>query len=224
VRRAVILLATVIVISTGSTTGGAAAPSRAQQATPTSDKDVPAAEECLVTPRTANQVASALGTPAVVEATPLAPSVASEAALPQGTATDAATTEAVAKTAREFLACVNAGDNFRSLALVSDTFLRRQLGGAIPTSDQLAALRSQLEGAAAASPVPLARDKQGALVEVRDARMLPDGRVGAVVVVDSAVGAPSQESALFLFSKGGTRWLVDEIIVVKPDAEATPAS
>ena len=223
-RRTIISLATLVVVVIGAIASGVVAPARAQQATPTNGKDVPSAAECQVTPRTASEVVASFGTPAVPEATPSVPSVKSEAELPQGTATDAATTAAVTKTAREFLACVNAGDNFRSLALVSDTFLRRQLQGAIPTADQLAALRVQLEGAAAASPVPLAREKQGALVEVRDARTLPDGRVGAVVVVDAAVGPLARNSALFLFSKQEERWLIDEIIVVEPSGGATPAA
>ena len=216
------MLAVLVAALSGALTLAPVSAAPAQQATPVGSPSVPTPEECQVAPRKASDLVSAFATPAVA-ATPLPAAVASEAELPQGVPADEATAAALQDTARQFLACVNAGDNFRSLALVTDDFLRAQLGGAVPTAEQLAALQAQLEGAAAASPVALAREQQGALVEVRDARMLTDGRAAAVVVVSSPAANQTQQSALFVFAKPADRWLIDQIIVVAQSPAGTPA-
>lgn len=192
----------------------------AQEAIPPTGRDVPGPDECIVAPRGAAALVSILATPTA--ATPEAPPRTSEADLRQGESVDEATTDAVSATTRLFVACINAGDTFRSLAVVTDTFLRAQLGGLTPTAEQLAALEAQLAAAVAASPVALDAANQGALVEVGDARRLPDGRVGArAVVAAAATGAPP-DTAIFVFLEVEDRWLIDDIVPITESSAATP--
>lgn len=217
--RSIVLVAPLAAAIGSALLGGTPQRALAQDATPPTSLDVPAPSECQVVPRDAAALVSILATPPA--ATPEAPGAASAADLLQGEAVDEATRTAIADTTRQFVACINAGDRFRSLAVVSDAFLRQQLGGLTPTEDQLAALESQLAAAAAASPVALEAASQGGLVEVGEARRLPDGRVGAVVVV-AAAGAGTPSEAVFLFLESDGRWVVDEVAPVTASPEATP--
>lgn len=216
--RRVLTVGTILV----ATVSAAAVPSAAQEGTPEIILDVPRPEECRVTPLTADALVSVLATPAA--GTPEAAPPSTERDLPAGEPVDPATLTGVTETTRQFIACINAGDTFRSLAVVTEDFLRLQLGGVTPTQEQLSELETQLTTAAAASPVALEAANQGGLVAVRDPRRLPDGRVGAVVVVEAAgVDAPP-DTAFFLFLERDGRWLIDEIVSVAGEASATPAA
>lgn len=211
------LLGTMVLSATSVAVGH---PALAQEATPTAVLDVPRPEECQVTPRESDALVSALGTPGA--ATPAAPTAALESELPQGDPVDDATVTAVTETTRQFVACINAGDTFRSLAVVTDDFLRQQLGGLTPSVEELAELEAQLAAAAAASPVALDGPNQGGLVAVRDARRLPNGRVGALVMVEAAGLDAPPDTAFFLFVETDGRWLIDDIVTLADDAGATP--
>ena len=188
----------------------------AQEATPIAARDVPSASECRVAARPLDAF-QALATPVPDQPEPTLPSGA-PMELPAGEPLDEATLAAVSTTAREVIACSNAGERLRALALFSDNFLRQSFGqlGVFPPE-----LYQRL-----ATPQPLAVEQQVALVEVRDGRLLPDGRVGLVVVVDDPA-APSGErrSASFLyFVFQGDRWLIDGAIEnIAPGAAETPA-
>lgn len=195
-------------------------PASAQEATPNSALDVPRPDECRVTPREPNALVTVLGTPTA--AAPQAPIAPVESELPAGNPADEATLAAVTETTRQFVACINAGDTFRSLAVVTDDFLRRQLGGRTPTEEQLAELESQLTAAAAASPVALDGANRGGLVAIRDARRLPDGRVGALVVVEAAGLDAPPATAFFSFVETEGQWLIDDIVSLADGPAATP--
>lgn len=201
--------------------GGGAPRTLGQDATPSAPLDVPAPEECRVAPRDAATLVSILATPSA--ATPEPPVEPSVTDLPQGEPVDEATLTAVSETARQFVACINAGDTFRSLSLVSDAFLRQQLGGVTPTREQLAALEEQLAAAAVASPVALEAASQGGIIEVGDARRLEDGRIGAVVVVAAAGAATPSDEALFVFLETDEGLVVDAVVPLTPSPAGTPA-
>jgi hypothetical protein len=93
--------------------------------------------------------------------------------LPPGEPADAATTAAVTATLRLFVACANAGDVARMYALVTDEFLRQSVGNQPLTE----AVTDYL----AATPTPRPPATRTTLVAVREVRLLPDGRVGALV-------------------------------------------
>jgi hypothetical protein len=138
--------------------------------------------------------------------------VASEDELPTGEPADAATAAAVEAVVRELVACNNANDFIRELSLVSDNLLRAFLPDGMP--------EAELATAAATQPTPRAEDDRTVILAIRDARVFPDGRVGVVVVSDSAdygdYEDPGTSFVIFVETEG--RWLVDAGITVDPEA------
>ena len=139
-----------------------------------------------------------------------------------GEPVDEATRADIAATARELVACSNAGDILRRLALYSDDRLRF----AYPDGPTRA-----LE-MIAESPLPLSLAERVALVDVDDVRRLEDGRVGARVTVDNpashshdpqaAAAASQQEVARLIFVQEAGRWRVDETRREDMQTNATP--
>jgi copper transport protein len=198
---------------------------RSLQQTALLARDAPGAEQCTVQPRTLQEIADLAKLPAPAE-----PPNATEAE--SGKPADAATAQAIAATARELVACSNAGDILRRLGLYSDERLRF----AYPDGPTKA-----LE-AIAKTPLPLGLADRVALVSVEDVRQLPDGRVSARVIVDNpanhshspnAVNVSTQEAARLIFVQEDGQWRVDEtrteVItgnappIASPSGSATPA-
>jgi hypothetical protein len=105
----------------------------------------------------------------------------------------------ISATWRQFVACINAGDQARMFALFSDDMVRRQLVVDIAfgvTEDALFAFL-------AATPVPLP-DPSVPVVPFDDARVLPDGRVAVVGPGELGRGD------VRIFVKEGDRWLIDD--------------
>jgi copper transport protein len=187
---------------------------RSLQQTALAARDAPGPEECAVTPRTLEEFETLAQGPAPEE-----PPDASETG---GDPVDDATRAAVAATARELVACSNAGDILRRLALYSDDRLRV----AYPDGPTRA-----LE-MIAKSPLPLAETEQVALVSVEDVRHMADGRVSARVTVDNpashshdpqtAATASQQEVARLIFIQEAGRWRVDETRREDTITNATP--
>jgi hypothetical protein len=192
---------------------GAAASPAAAAAEPAASPTAAAAEPtCAVAPRTADEVVALLfpdGTPAAG-----ATSAATvEVGLPLGAPADPATAAAVEATVREFVACVNAGEFGRFLALLSDAFLVRELADPGLTADDWRA-------ALGLPPELLASEAPIRVVAVTDVSVAPDGRVVAVVVADDPTGPPeAPESSLFYFVQVGDRWLVDGAVDFTEEAE-----
>ena len=165
-------------------------------------RDAPGAEQCTVQPRTLQEIADLAKQPAPAE-----PPNATEA--DSGAPADTATRDAIVATARELVACSNAGDILRRLGLYSDNRLRF----AYPDGPTKA-----LE-AIAETPLPLGLPDRVALVSVEDVRRLTDGRVSARVTVDNpanhshdpkAVNVSTQEAARLIFVQEDGQWRVDE--------------
>jgi hypothetical protein len=141
-----------------------------------------------------------------------------------GEPADEATRAAITATARELVACSNAGDILRRLALYSDERLRF----AYPDGPTRA-----LE-MIAKSPLPLAEAERVALVRVEDVQQLTDGRVSARVTVDNpashshdpqtAATASQQEVARLIFIQESGRWRVDETRSEDTQSNATPTA
>ena len=148
------------------------APVSARQATPGPLPTIPAADECQVAPMTIDAVLAAW--PA---GTPVPPTdIASEDQLPQGTPADAPTSAAVTAFEREYLACYNTAQWLRIVALFTNNALS-SFSGNFADEGELAAFL-----ATAGTPVADAGSAvKIVLVVVRDVRVLPDGRVGAIV-------------------------------------------
>ena len=182
----------------------------AQVSTP----EVPDPALCRTEPRPQAELLPLLsGTPAAAPAaTDLPASVTAEAQLPSGTPADAATVAAITATARELIACNNAGDFGRVFAFYTDEFIRRAFGGD-PTA------REQVPALLATPAAPLPPEARTTLLAVRDVRVLADGRVGAIMEdVD-----PRQKVTVFLiFAQVGDRWLVDGQIDIATEGTPVP--
>jgi len=164
---------------------------------------------CSVTPRNAAELAAlaTLPTPDPTDNPDGGPDGRNgllEQDLPAGDPVDAATLAAITEVERQFAACYNAGDLPRLLTVMSDeiaTLLLADVGDSGLTL--------------AATPTPLNPDEFIALFPLRDARLLPDGRVGAIV--DWATGSePTRRSEsnfhIYVWLDGA--WLLDEEISI----------
>jgi hypothetical protein len=172
----------------------AAGPAAAQEPTPAARP--PAA--CRVAPRPSEELAAI-----VAAASPVAEFRSVDAAddLPQGEPADAETAAAISDAAREYAGCLNAADYPRLLALMTERSVRnfvQQWGG---LADFLA--RTGTPSADAGGTQVIER------VVVSWVRVLPDGRVGAVVEWQGEdVGEANFE--IFVWDDG--RWRLDDEI------------
>jgi hypothetical protein len=139
-------------------------------------------------------------------------SVQSEAELPQGSPADEETAAALTTTFHEFIACFDAGQYARAFALATDNAI-----GAFgpdqsnPDEDTPEEVRAFLEAQLAGTPVSddggTPSDQPTVVSEARDARLLEDGRAGAVF--------ESEGDVLFvIFAQEDDTWLVDALINV----------
>jgi hypothetical protein len=131
---------------------------------------------------------------------------------------DDGTVTAVTATINELMACTNAVDTMRRLALFTDGYLGEVFASGI--SPEFVASADQ-------EPVARPEGERIALVGIRDIELLDDGRVIATVeTVDdlnqdhlhpSSTGDTSGEDpistvAQLVFAPSGDRWLIDDII------------
>ncbi|HEY7034760.1 MAG TPA: hypothetical protein VH482_25700 [Thermomicrobiales bacterium] len=180
-----------------------------QEATPVA---VPASD-CTVEARTLAALTEIVTAEDIANATPVAePGPYTK---PNGTPADAETVAGVTATIRQLVACVNAGDFLRFLALFSDDALRHysaSLGLPLDPNDELL------------TPDPSIND-QIALGPIADVVVLPDGRVSALAHLPSQSGgtdAGSEDVDLqLIFVHQGDRWLIDELFPVVPQQAGT---
>lgn len=192
-------------------------------ATPVPLPHTPDPSACRVAMPEPASLVAAIATPRGDE--PGLPEVVQDAAtLPQGEPAEAAVAAEVTATVGEFLACLNAGEAIRVYALVSDRFLRTRVVPNLPTQDALAALEEGFAVGVAASPVPQPEGARTTLVDVRDVRVLPDGAIGAVVVVENPTAEPPRDTSFFVLAREGDRLLIDAIVGIVPDPLATPTN
>ncbi len=202
----------------GLVTGGGGR-TTAQETTPVTAPEVPDSALCQVPPRDeAALLALLTGTPvagtemAGTPAPDLPVSVSSEEQLPAGAPADAATIAGITTTARELIACNNAGDLSRVFALYTDARIRTAFGG-----DPAAA--TEVVARFATPPAALPVEARTTLLAIRGIRLLSDGRAGAVIVDED----PARTTVVFLvFAQVGDRWLVDGQIVIENGAAGTP--
>jgi hypothetical protein len=172
----------------------------AQGGSPVPGLDIPSPAECTVQPRSADELRALFRE---VAATPVLDSpVASPtpAVAPTGAPADEQTVAAVNATWRQYIACINRGDQARMFALVSDDMVRRQFVVDIAFGVTEDALFAYLSG----TPVPIPPDQSAPFIPLEDVRVLNDGRV--------AVTGPGENGRgdVRIFIKEGDRWLLDD--------------
>jgi hypothetical protein len=156
------------------------------------------AEECIVAPRTRQEIAALLANPDT--ATPVATTAGQT--LPPGEPIAAETAVAMEQVVRTWLACQNAGEPLRAWSLFSDRYLFRLLSR-----------QGGLSGEAyreLATPAPVA-DEAAVVLAIEGERLLPDGRLGATVTL-SYPSVPMPKRFFFYFTQGGGRLLIDGIL------------
>lgn len=195
------------------------APVAAQETTPVAVPVTPDPAACRSEPRTIDELYALLGTP-VPTASDTELSVSTPAAgpapvsLPAGEPADSATVGAITATIVEAYACFNAGDYLRAFALYSDEALQR-FAEQGPFTKDIAAFFL-------ATPEAFPEDFRSSVLAVRDVRVLPDGRVGALVDTDDPTSLPEGTDVDFVvFVEQGDRYLIDEEIT---DLEGSPAA
>src|SRR5829696_738934 len=187
---------------------------RSLQQTALLARDAPGQDECTVAPRALEEFDALAQTPAPGE--PL------DATETGGEPADEARRAAITATARELVACSNAGDILRRLALYSDDRLRVSYPDGPTRALEMIAK----------SPLPLSQAERVALVSVDDVRQLADDRVSALVTVDNpashshdpqtAATASQQEVARLIFIQEAGRWRIDETLREDTQSNATP--
>jgi hypothetical protein len=171
------------------------------------------AAACTVEPRSLEYLAALLkAAPGLIRSGMQGTPVATPTLPERGSPADAATVGLVTATAREAVACHNAGNFPRLSALYSDHYLVAAWGGAAGAnlSDEEIAARIEM----LATPIPVPEEHQLALVAVEDVRVLPDSRVLATVI-------NSHGQSRTIFIKSGDRYLIEWAYAL-PD-EGTPA-
>lgn len=177
-------------------------------------RNAPGPEACTVTPRTLDEIA-ALAQTAAPQEPPNATEVDGKPATPEEIA-------GITSTVEEMVACSNAGDILRRLAVYSDD----RIHFAYPDGPTAA-----LE-AMAADPIPVQPYERVAITAIENVTTLPDGRVSARVVVDNPAAhshdpnvsqaAIQQEAARLIFVQEDGRWRVDETRREDPQTRGTP--
>ncbi len=173
----------------------------AQDATPAGG-EAPAPADCQVAPRSLASLQALAATP--VPTATVAPASPTPFAMPAGLLADEATRKAITATIHELVACINAGDLPRALALYSDRLVGRILPNLGPLTE------TSYNGAATPQPVPT-KDRT-VLIEFRDILILPDRRVAALVVGDDPTNPEPASATLFYLVKVGDRWVVDDFV------------
>lgn len=158
-------------------------------------------------------------------ATPVAGAATGEAtptAIAAGTPADEATVQGVSQTVRGIIACLNSGDSFTILTLVSDDYLRREFSGAgatDPVSSELEPFVNAMRGCQTCQVQPRPEEERIAVV-VGDVASIDEATAVAVVEIMTAdLGTGTFQGILI---KVGDRWVVDRIITLHPGTERTP--
>jgi copper transport protein len=195
---------------------------RSLQDTALANRDAPGPENCTVAPRTIKSL-EALADPSLA-ATPGGVTIDTAVSegpveIPTGQPADQQTVAEINAAVHELVACSNARDPLRRLALFTDDYLRP--GFALGPTD--AFTRS-----VATPAVPLPVQTRLAIVSITDVQVLADGRVRATLAVDNPTthrhgpngeeltGQQMIEVATFIYERVGDRWLIDELLDAPP--------
>jgi hypothetical protein len=168
--------------------------------------------ECLIEPRPVEDfIALTEATPGVLQSEMQGIAVATPIMPSGGIPADPAIVAAVTETVKESTACLNAGDIPRYTALYTDAAFVLAYGGGSITDPEV--FEQQLDSLA--TPRPLPPTERIEIPAVSDVRVLPDGRVTAIL---SSKG----ESDLSVFSESGGRYLFDWSYILPGAATPTP--
>ncbi|MEA2597472.1 MAG: hypothetical protein QOF01_3941 [Thermomicrobiales bacterium] len=207
-RRIAVMLAVLLVVIAQS------AVASAQDGAAASLPVVPDPSECRITPRPAEEARKLMGAldEQAGEAGGNDDSETDRQPYPSQPhrAADPVVSPGIVATARELIACINAGDFNRQIALYTDALL---LSGGLDPDD----LDDPVD--------PLPSERLVMLLDVTYAREFPDGRVGAIVILDDPIAESPAEPLFLVFQFASDRWLIDDFGVFgSTTTVATPAT
>lgn len=161
--------------------------------------------ECSVAPRPEADFRALLATPALATPAPTADYAATATAFvpPSGAPASPEVVASLTQTASQLVACRNAGDPARCYALFTDAAIRRLVAEGLPAARILRSL--------AFEPQDIQPRFVQTFVEVEQALVLDDGRLGAYIIVADAAGATGGYWAAFVEEDG--RYRIDEIVI-----------
>ena len=177
---------------------------------------VPAPQECLVGPRTVDDLLAQYATAKAAWGLYLRPR---QIDVPAGQPAGAEVTTAVTASARKLVACLNANDTLRMFGMFTDNGVADRLGWMMGPLLQpgFEWAPDVTELTARATPLPAA-DRLD-LRAVENVRALPDGRVAAEVTIGTGntgfAGIPSGVSCTFIFAPDDG-YRIDQVIVQGP--------
>jgi hypothetical protein len=122
----------------------------------------------------------------------------------------------VIATTHAVVACLNAGDYWSLITLVSDDYLLRTFVDgtpADPLATELAPFINALRGCQQCEIAPRTGENQLAIVAITDIQMLQDGRIGLELELASPSGANPLRMAVIL-AAFDNRWVVDDITAI----------
>ena len=128
--------------------------------------------------------------------------------VPEGEPADDETVAGVTATANELYACYNANAFLQVFALHTDEYMARSFAEEGITEVAVGYLAATLE------PNP---PEAWQSIGVQDVTLLPDGRVGALLVGHNPVGAGVGFVDYYIFIEQDGRYLIDEVVF--PPAE-----
>jgi len=181
-----------------------------QDATP---RDAPSPDECTVAPRSIASLEALADLNAPEPGDFIDETLATPGTIPAGQPADPETVTAVSGAVRQLIACSNARDPLRRLALFSDASLKPTF--ARGPSDAFVRL-------AATPAIPLPAEIRVSIVSIADVQLLADGRVRATVSVDNPTthshgplgeelaGQQTLEVVTLVFVQESGRWLIDD--------------
>ncbi|MDQ3694570.1 MAG: hypothetical protein M3464_13235 [Chloroflexota bacterium] len=152
--------------------------------------------DCAVQPRRRRDLIDlAMASPGSARSLASGTEVAGPELPPAGVPADPEIVASVTATAREMVACYNAGDLRRLFALYSEEYLYRVWGGFAGPNPSRAELAQTLDFISRPAPQPEA--SRLAFIAVEDVRELPDGDVSAIVHLSSG-----STRSVFAYSDG----------------------
>ena len=213
------LIGTALLAGAGATLGGGAALLDARQAaTPLVGSPVAVALTALpVVPDPAGCVLPPLSYDDLAIAVAEGAATPAPAADPANEPAGPLQVEGIVLTLFTQIACVNAGDLPRALALTGGGYLAQVIGPVgLPTEDQYAVL---------ATPVPLSIEGSVALIAVDDVIGHPDGTVSARVVTGTGDVTTTSSVTLGPSMASPTGWVItDQVRLSRVNAEDTPVA
>jgi hypothetical protein len=189
---------------------------------------IPPASDCMSEPVSLEVVIGNLATPVAAEAlTEFPVIVESEAVLPTGPAPSAEDLDKASETFWRAIACANGGDTPRFVGYFSPNGFNwlinalYQAAGRTPgpfSAEELTQIQTSLAPAFSGTPQAVATERLQRVDLIRDARVLPDGRI----LLIGEGGAMEKSVTYAVFRLVDDEWLVEAYGRIGPMPTATP--